>query len=310
MALSIADLELLLDVAARGSFSQAAAARGWSQPQVSQRIALLESELGTPLFVRHRRGATPTAACLTYVESVRQALSALRSGREAIAGLPKRPHLRIGATPSLAGLVFAPLVAAAEVETVAVHCHVGHSPELVERLLSGRLKLAFIRHRPTLAGLQLERLLRAPIIAVAPRDHPLSSVGPLGLEALTATPLSLQWWGAEADALAERLASLRSAPLHRIQPANVALDLARRHGHVVVMPAVSALEALDAGELAVLDLPPLTEDVWDLTLAYRASKSRDPAREALVTAARTLALRWHEGLKRHQLLRDAPAAAL
>ena len=63
MAMTLDDLQLLLDVANRGSFSKVAAIRGWSQPMVSQRIAVLEQELGQSLFRRHRRGATPTPAC-------------------------------------------------------------------------------------------------------------------------------------------------------------------------------------------------------------------------------------------------------
>jgi DNA-binding transcriptional LysR family regulator len=56
MSVALSDLELLLDVAELGSFSQAAAKRGWSQPQVSQRIGLLEQHWGVSLFTRHRRG--------------------------------------------------------------------------------------------------------------------------------------------------------------------------------------------------------------------------------------------------------------
>ncbi|MGE6265216.1 LysR family transcriptional regulator, partial [Aeromonas media] len=59
MAVTLDDLQLLLDVANRGSFSKVAAIRGWSQPMVSQRIAVLEQELGQSLFRRHRRGGGP-----------------------------------------------------------------------------------------------------------------------------------------------------------------------------------------------------------------------------------------------------------
>ena len=41
MAISLDALALLIDIVDCGSFSQAAARRGWSQPQVSQRVALL-----------------------------------------------------------------------------------------------------------------------------------------------------------------------------------------------------------------------------------------------------------------------------
>ncbi|RBB92608.1 LysR family transcriptional regulator, partial [Pseudomonas sp. MWU12-2115] len=74
MTVSLDDLQLRLDAAELGRFSQAAARRGWAQPQVSQRIAQLESSLGAQLFKRHRRGAEPTAACLAYLPAARAAL--------------------------------------------------------------------------------------------------------------------------------------------------------------------------------------------------------------------------------------------
>lgn len=95
MAMTLDDLQLLLDVVNRGSFSKAAAVRGWSQPMVSQRIAVLEQDLGQPLFRRHRRGATPTPACEQFLPAASAALSALEG-----AGWPCRGHRRCRASGS------------------------------------------------------------------------------------------------------------------------------------------------------------------------------------------------------------------
>ena len=111
MSVSIADLQLLLDVAECGSFSQAAARRSWSQPQVSQRVALLEATLGMPLFVRHRRGAIPTPACETFLVAARQAVDAYEHGCSVLQGTPSVPRLTLACLPSLASMVFTPLVA-------------------------------------------------------------------------------------------------------------------------------------------------------------------------------------------------------
>ncbi len=86
MSMDLDDLQLLLDVAELGSFSQAAAIRGWSQPLVSQRIAQLEESLGAPLFQRHRRGVTPTRACEEFLPAARSALAILSEGRLALQG--------------------------------------------------------------------------------------------------------------------------------------------------------------------------------------------------------------------------------
>ncbi|WP_206434443.1 helix-turn-helix domain-containing protein [Iodobacter ciconiae] len=101
MALTIDDLQLLIDIVACGSFSQAAARRSWSHPQVSQRVGLLEAEPGAQLFQRHRRGAIPSTACLSFLPAAQQALAALESGRTVIQGAPALPKMTLACMPSL-----------------------------------------------------------------------------------------------------------------------------------------------------------------------------------------------------------------
>lgn len=54
--------EALLAIEREGSFSGAAAALGVSQPSLSQQIQRMETELGTPLFLRQGRKILPTEA--------------------------------------------------------------------------------------------------------------------------------------------------------------------------------------------------------------------------------------------------------
>src|ERR1039458_9627263 len=61
-------LQVLCEVVRRGSFSAAAEALSYTQSAVSQSIARLEAETGTPLVIRDRRGVRPTAAGATLVE--------------------------------------------------------------------------------------------------------------------------------------------------------------------------------------------------------------------------------------------------
>ncbi|QDQ28133.1 LysR family transcriptional regulator [Chitinimonas arctica] len=298
MSILLSDLELLSDVAERGSFSQAAAARGWSQPQVSQRIALLESRLGTQLFQRHRRGAVATPACLTYLESVRRALSELDSGRRAIQGAPALPEARIGCPPSLASLVFSPLVAALAETPIELFCHTDHSTELMERVLTGRLKGAFVLNRPTITGIQLEMLAVSPIVAMVAADHPLADAGPLPLAAIADARISPQWWGSEAEELVRLLRSHRRAPLplHINQPATTACELALEHGFIVFMPAIAALRDLQAGRLLPLQVSDLPQWQWEVMMAYRAGKRPDASRDTVLAAARTIGMQWRASL--------------
>ncbi|GAB3245805.1 LysR family transcriptional regulator [Chitinimonas naiadis] len=303
MSLMISDLELLLDVAERGSFSQAAAARGWSQPQVSQRIAQLEAGLGTQLFMRHRRGAVATAACNRYLESVRRALGELNSGRLAIQGAPALPEARVGCPPSLASLVFSPLVAALAESAIELFCHTDHSPELMERVLSGRLKVAFVLNRPTITGIQLEMLAQSPIFAMVAADHPLADAGPLPLAAIADARISPQWWGPDAESLVQLLRQHRRAPLplHTNQPATTACELALEHGFIVFMPAIAALRELQSGRLRILEITDLPRWDWEVMMAYRAGKRPDESRDTVLAAARQLGTRWRQALAELQV---------
>ena len=71
-------LRVLREVARGGGFSAAARALHLSQPAITQAVAALERSIGTPLFDRTSRGATPTEAgqlCLARAERALQQLS-------------------------------------------------------------------------------------------------------------------------------------------------------------------------------------------------------------------------------------------
>lgn len=59
------------------SFTAAARELGTSQPAVSQRISLLEDDLGAPLFKREHRGVSLTPEGLQLVTAVRESLSCI-----------------------------------------------------------------------------------------------------------------------------------------------------------------------------------------------------------------------------------------
>lgn len=93
-------LACFIAVAERRHFRKAAADLHMTQPTLSQRIRVLEGEVGTALFVRDRRSVELTAAGQAFLEPARAALAnarlALRRAREAERGEIGR--LRLGFT--------------------------------------------------------------------------------------------------------------------------------------------------------------------------------------------------------------------
>ncbi|MDK2124972.1 LysR family transcriptional regulator [Parachitinimonas caeni] len=298
MAIDLLDLQLLVDVDERGSFSQAAAVRGWSQPQVSQRIAMLEAELGVALFKRHRRGASLTPAGEVYIEAARRALAELDSGRLAIQGAAALPVANIACLPSLASVIFGPLLAALAEAPMEIHCKSDHSPAIMEQLLLGELQVGFVLNRPAVAGIQLELLARSPIVAVVAPRHALAQAGGLSLRDVAPYRISPQRWGDECDELVRQIRACRASPqpLHLNQPSVAARELALEHDFVVFMPEVCVLRELQAGALVKLRLADLPVWCWEVMMAYRTGKRPDFARDEVLAAARAIGGGWRRAL--------------
>ncbi|WP_029305179.1 LysR substrate-binding domain-containing protein, partial [Aeromonas hydrophila] len=96
------------------------------------------------------------------------------------------------------------------------------------------------------------------------------------------------------DELILQLRLLRqvASPLHAIQPASAARELALEHGFITLMPALAIARDLEFGRLVQLDVVDLPPDHWDVMMAWRSGKRPNPAKERVLEAARTLARRW------------------
>ena len=95
-----------------GSFSAAAKELGLGQPAVSKRIALLEEEFGSQLFMRTTRKLTPTREAHRIYDLARQVLSTFEMARASIQELPARPSgtLRISVPSSFGRRYLLPIV--------------------------------------------------------------------------------------------------------------------------------------------------------------------------------------------------------
>ncbi|TDP96497.1 LysR family transcriptional regulator [Labedaea rhizosphaerae] len=130
-------------VARLGTFTRAAQELHVAQPAVSAQIATLERELGVQLFVRTRRGVTPTDAGARVVEHARRMLDQaeqLRADVDELRGL-LAGRLRVGITPLVGGLDVPAAVAAFHREHpgVALRIRSGLIDALLAELAAGEL---------------------------------------------------------------------------------------------------------------------------------------------------------------------------
>jgi LysR family nitrogen assimilation transcriptional regulator len=169
-------LQYFAAVADAGSFSRAAAALNLSQPALSRQVLLLEEQVGQRLLERHGRGARTTEAGVALLAHARGIFDL---AERAQADMRERQHsprgrITVGLPPRVAHLLTADLVESfhAEFPDAAITVVEGLSIRLREMLLAGRADLAIIFDPAHSPQLQLETLVREPMVLVSAKPLP------------------------------------------------------------------------------------------------------------------------------------------
>ena len=129
------------------NFTETAAALGMSQPNVTQQIAQLEAELGTPLFERDGRrlrltpgGRALQAECESLLAAEDQLIRQVQYAASAIR------HYRLGATMTAGGYVLPEYLAAySELHPRCnLSLYIANTDEIADRLKKHQLDLALV----------------------------------------------------------------------------------------------------------------------------------------------------------------------
>ncbi len=147
-ALDVGRLRLLREVAIRGSISGAARVLRLTPSAVSQQLAVLEREAGTPLLDRSPRGVALTGAGHALAERAGAILDLLASARadlDRISGEVTGP-VSVAAVASAAAALISPALTAlaASHPQIAVSVVVAEPARSVEQLLAGDVDLAVV----------------------------------------------------------------------------------------------------------------------------------------------------------------------
>lgn len=145
--MDIGDLTVFAAVARAGGISKAADSLHTVQSNVTQRIRIIEAELGVPLFHRHRRGVTLTSAgeqLLPYADRLAKLLSEAKQA----AGNGPVPHGRIvvGALETATAVRLPPLLAvyARQCPNVDIEIVTGTAAELIAAVIERRIEAACV----------------------------------------------------------------------------------------------------------------------------------------------------------------------
>jgi len=168
-----------LAVAQYLSFRQAALALGVSQSSVSERIKILEADLGIMLFERNTRGVRLTEAGRRFVAEVEQAMQILDRAVKTAGMHARGDHgvLRIGVYALVAGSFLDTLLERfrARHEHVALEITESTARDAQLQVREDRLDIAFMARSHDIPDLNSHVIWRDRIMAVMPASHPLAA---------------------------------------------------------------------------------------------------------------------------------------
>lgn len=288
------DLQLLMDIVAAGSFSKVAAARGWSQPQVSLRVAALEAHLQVPLFQRHRRGAVATQACLNFLPHAQAALLAWQQGCASLSSPAALPKITLASLPSLSGVILGELVRRLANDELELVCLSDHSSVILQQLLDGEVDLGFMVKRPGLPGISMQSLIRTPVVAFCSAQHPLAKFSKLKLAQLANEKLAPLNFGEACNDLVARLKQARkiNAGIHVIEPASAVRELCLEQSYISFAPDLCIRKELQAGTLVRLPVSDLPHSEWHMVMAWRQQKRSQAGRKRVLQEVHNLVQEW------------------
>jgi DNA-binding transcriptional LysR family regulator len=277
--MELRQLRYFVAVAEEGSLTRAAARLHIAQQSLSQQIRTLETQLGATLFLRSSRGAELTDAGAVFLREARPVLAQAARAVEAVqqAARGGQGSLRVGFLSSVANYVMPPVVRAFRERHPGVTLHVEDVAiaTLVERLRAGDLDAGLTRP-PQVDDLETEVVLREPVAAVLPSDHPLAGRSEIALAELAGEPWVLtpraSWppWHAKYDEDFARAGFRARVAQRGTSPQNLLALVAAGVG-VTRLP-LSARTLRDSGVAFV----PLAGDEAEVVLAWRPG-TRNPA---------------------------------
>lgn len=183
----------LRSIADHGSFSQAAAVENISQPALSNKIALLERQLGVSVMARGRHGATLNQygeillryarAMDAMVDRAKEEIDHKRQGDEGPLVIGATPATLIKLVPTAVGRLVAGR------DRIAISVVEGDDEMIIDRLHAGEIDLMLSASGPSAKyrGIVQETLLQLPMEVVVSAAHRLArlktvSLGQLALE--------------------------------------------------------------------------------------------------------------------------------
>ena len=290
--MTLDQLETFVQVSRTRSFSRAAILLDLAQPTLSGRIAQLEAELGSQLFVRHGHTLELTGegrAFLPYAERIlglrNEGIGMVR--RMSSGGLGR---LYLGANPTCSQYLVPRLIETFWHAHPDVHLDVrsGLSRILMEGLLDGAIELAICSAAQIHPSARILWRYSDPLSLVAASSHPLAH--------------KKECW--RADLGGHTILSTQAGPTHVglrhvLPPGSDVIALEATAGEVMtqlllrgigvtVLPALAIWDELQRGDLVRIDVRDAELPAYEVALVAWPGRELSPAAEAFAAIVRSV----------------------
>lgn len=192
MHFDLADLRLIIAIAASGSLSKAAATFPVAVSAASTRLKLFEERCGVPLFVRRSDGMSLTPAGRLVLESCQSVLREARLLEETLQELngERRITLRLAAS-TVANSTFLPAALGpflADYPEVDLQLAEHNSKDVLRAVREGAIDIGVYDGNLPTDGLLSLPFRHDRLVLLVPHEHPLSSERPASLRSALSFP--------------------------------------------------------------------------------------------------------------------------
>lgn len=189
MNISLRQIRAFIAVASTGSFTEAARRMHLTQSAVSMVVRQLEEEMALPLFDRHGRGVTPTAAAMEFLplaKRIQEDLERITSGARDIRTL-QRGALRLGATQMLACTYIPEVLKTFETRYPHISGRITDTTvdDLVAMVKRGEVDIGIGPERRTDDDVRRDFLFEVPLRLICAQGHPLAARNQVAWDEIT-----------------------------------------------------------------------------------------------------------------------------
>lgn len=178
MLMELIEIEAFVTIVETGTFTAAAERLHVSQPAISRRIDLLETELGAPVFERLRTGAKITDAGAAFLPFATRVIADLRDGAKAVHELTSGTHgtisLAVVGTLANTGLLERIQAFRTALPDVRLQLSTANSNDVSRMVLSGEVQLGLRYFDDPSPALESRHIADDALVLVRARDSRLA----------------------------------------------------------------------------------------------------------------------------------------